>query len=158
MKSKVHFSKYCIIVTAGVTGLLIAGTVMKAVEGEAILLPVAITAIILVAGLYYCPVEVEAGADALRLRRLLSGWKRFDYSDIAEIDTCYPSAVGIRLCGSGGYFGYWGWFSDITIGGYFGYYADRDQCFFIRLKSGRVYVLSCDSHTALVKAVRARLR
>ena len=66
-------------------------------------------------------------------------------------------AAGIRLCGSGGFFGYWGYFSDIVIGQYFGYYADRSQCFYIKLKNKRQYVISCKNHVGMVEAIRKNI-
>ncbi len=88
---------------------------------------------------------------------MLSGDKTFPLADIVEVDTCYPSAAGIRLCGSGGFFGYWGYFSDIVIGQYFGYYADRSQCFYIKLKNKRQYVISCKNHVGMVEAIRKNI-
>lgn len=158
MKSKVHFSTYCIIITAVVTAALMAGIAATLHNMNECLLITAITVITIFAGLYYCPVSVTAGSDSLRVRRLLSGNKVFKYADIEAIDTCYPSAGGIRLCGSGGFFGYWGYFSDILIGQYFGYYADRSQCFYIRLKNNRQYVISCADHIEMVKTIQQHLK
>lgn len=153
MKSKVHFSIYCKIITAAVIVLFAIGIATTTMEKSTCCLLIAVAALAVATGLYYCPVCVEAGADSVKIHRLLSRPRKFRYSDIEAADTCYPSAGGIRLCGSGGFFGYWGYFSDIIIGQYFGYYADRSQCFYIRLKNGRQYVASCENHIAMTAAI-----
>ena len=158
MKSKVHFSTYCIIITAVVIVALLTGIIANRFNTDRCIILSVITATTALAGLFYCPVSVSVDSNAIRIHRLLSGNKTFKLSDIETVDTCYPSAGGIRLCGSGGFFGYWGYFSDILIGQYFGYYADRSQCFYIRLKNKRQYVISCENHIELVKAIQNNLK
>lgn len=157
MKSKVHFSSYCKIITVAVIALFAVGIATTTMVKSTFCLLIAVTALTVGSGLYYCPVSVEAGTDSVKIHRLLSRPKEFRYADIEAADTCYPSAGGIRLCGSGGFFGYWGYFSDIIIGQYFGYYADRSQCFYIRLKSGRQYVASCENHVAMATAIESHI-
>lgn len=157
MKSKVHFSLYCKIITLAVIALFAIGIATTTMERSTFCLLIAVVAMAVATGLYYCPVCVEADADSVKIHRLLSRPREFKYSDIEAADTCYPSAGGIRLCGSGGFFGYWGYFSDIIIGQYFGYYADRSQCFYIRLKCGRQYVASCENHVAMAAAIESHI-
>lgn len=157
MKSKVHFSKYCTVVTILVLAAFIVGLFETYGDQRSFALLSIMTLLAVFAGLYYCPKAVSAGESGLRIHRLLSGDKIFKYSDIREVDTCYPSAGGIRLCGSGGFFGYWGYFSDILVGQYFGYYADRDQCFYIKLQNNRQYVISCNNHTEIVNEIRKHI-
>lgn len=157
MKSKVHFSAFCTIMTAVCIALFLSGIIVTRHQTDKCILMTAITVIAVFTGLYYCPVSVRVGLDSIKIHRLLSGDKTFRYSDMEAVDTCYPSAGGIRLCGSGGFFGYWGYFSDIIIGQYFGYYADRSQCFCIRLKNKRQYVVSCEQHIDVVKAIQKKL-
>ncbi len=157
MKNMVHFSTYCIIVTVGVLGALLAGIIMTWNHPHESQLGIVVFLVITGFGLYYCPVSVTVDSEGVKLHRLLSGDKVFRYADIEEVDTCYPSVGGLRLCGSGGMFGYWGYFSDIMIGQYFGYYADRSECFYIRLKNRRQYVLSCRNHVATVKEIQKHL-
>ena len=157
MKSKVHFSLYCKIITVAVIALFAAGIATTTMEKSTFCLLIAVAALAVATGLYYCPVCVEADADSVKIHRLLSRPREFKYSDIEAADTCYPSAGGIRLCGSGGFFGYWGYFSDIMIGTYFGYYGSRSHCFLIRLKSGRQYVIGCTDPAAIVSYIEPRL-
>lgn len=158
MKSKVHFSAYCIAITVAVIAALLIGIVATRHQTDKCVLLTVITAFTTLAGLFYCPVSVSVDSDSVKVHRLISGCKSFRYSDIETVDTCYPSAGGLRLCGSGGFFGYWGYFSDILIGQYFGYYADRSQCFYIKLKNQRQYVISCDNHIEMVKTIQKNLK
>ncbi len=112
---------------------------------------------VMISALYYCPTSVTVSESGITLHRLL-GKKVFGFNDILSVDTCYPSAGGIRLCGSGGFFGYWGYFNDIMIGTYFGYYGSRSHCFLIKLKNGRQYVLGCDNPAAIVNYLYEKLR
>lgn len=156
MKSKVKFSVYCIVVTIAVSALLVAVVIMNRDKGGEMEAIAAITGFILLFGLFYCPVSIETSDSGLIIRRVLKS-KTIPYPEISSVDRCYPSAGGLRLCGSGGCLGYWGYFSDIIIGTYFGYYGDRDQCILIKLKSGRQYVVSCKQPDAMAAAIASRL-
>lgn len=158
MKSKVHFSTYCTIITIAVLVLFVVGIVATRNESSKCLIFSIITALATLAGLYYCPVSVTADSKSVKIHRLLSGDKTFNYYDIESVDTFYPSPGALRLCGSGGFFGYWGYFSDIIIGQYFGYYADRSQSFCIKLKNNRQYVISYDNHIEMVKSIMNNLK
>lgn len=154
MESKVHFSHFCTIITAVIIVAFVVAIATTLNDPKNCLILVSVTVLMILTGLYYCPVKVSADSEAVRIHRLMSRDKVFKYDDIQAVDTCYPSAGGIRLCGSGGFFGYWGYFSDIIIGQYFGYYADRSQCFYIRLKNKRQYVVSCRNHIEMVKFIQ----
>lgn len=158
MKSKVHFSLFCKIITIAVFAALIGATISSIGNTRDCAILSAITLLAIFSGLYYCPTAVSATTAGVTVHRCLSGDKVFRYSDIKKVDTFYPSAGGLRLCGSGGFFGYWGYFSDILIGQYFGYYADRNQCFYIVLKNNRQYVISCNNHTEMVKTIQQHLK
>ena len=149
MKNKVKYSAYSLIITAAVLIIFAAAIATNLHDADNLAISCLILGAATLAGLYYCPVSVEADQTAVTLRRLLAGKKTFKCSDIASVDTCYPSAGGLRLCGSGGFFGYWGYFSDILIGTYFGYYGSRSHCFVIKLKNGKQYVIGCENPVAM---------
>ena len=158
MKTKVHFSNYCIIITTVVIAALLIGIVATRHQTDKCIIMAIVAVTSILAGLFYCPVSISTDSDSLKIHRLLSGYKAFKYSDIESVDTCYPSIGGIRLCGSGGFFGYWGYFNDILIGQYFGYYADRSQCFCIKLKNKRQYVISSENHIEMVEFIQNYLK
>lgn len=157
MKSKVHFSYFCIGITIAVLTVFAIGLISTYNQGNRFYILLAIFIASLASGLYYCPTNIEAGGKSIKINRILSTSKEFLYSDISKIDFCYPSAGGIRICGSGGFFGYWGYFQDNIIGYYFGYYGDRSQCVLIRLNSGKQYVVSCTECDKMVEYLRTKM-
>lgn len=157
MTSKVHFSLYCIIISTVFVIVLAACIIILWNQPDKCAIISVISACTILAALYYCPISVSVDAGEVKIRRLLSGYKKFKISEIEATDICYPSAGGKRICGSGGFFGYWGYFSDKIIGQYFGYYADRSQCFYIRLKNKRQYVISCHDYADIVKDIQSHL-
>ena len=78
MKSKVHFSTYCTIITIVVPAALLTGilTHLHSID-QPTLLTMALTVAIVAAGLYYCPVSVSVNPSELIIHRLLSGDKTF---------------------------------------------------------------------------------
>ncbi len=145
------------VLTIGTIILLIVGMISTYGQESKFIFLTIITVGLIGVSLYYCPREISADENTLRIRRVLSGDKVFPYSEISGIELCYPSLGGLRLCGSGGFMGYWGYFHDITIGTFFGYYGDRNECFVIRLKNGRQYVISCCDQGQMVRFVEAKL-
>lgn len=101
MKRKAQFSYYCIAVTVVLLILLCVGIVANFGIHDKLVAMSVITVVAVLAGLYYCPVSVSADSDRVRIHRFLAGDKSFRYADIDSVDTCYPSAGGIRLCGRG---------------------------------------------------------
>lgn len=158
MKNKVKFSIFVQVITAVVILLCIVGEISLWNIHEKLIKFNLIMGAGIIAGLYYCPVSVEANLSEIKLHRLLAKPKIFAYKDIQSVETCYPSAGGIRLCGSGGLFGYWGYFSDIMIGTYFGYYGSRSYCFLVKLKNGKQYVLGCENPVAMVDYIKSNLK
>ena len=70
--------------------------------------------------LFYMPMSITCSADELLIQRSLR-IKSIPLSDIQSVKLCPPTMAEHRLCGSGGWFGYWGWFSEPSIGKYFAY-------------------------------------
>lgn len=157
MKQKVKFSSFSKIVTVAVLVLFVVGMVALIGDGGKMLRFCIIVGGTIVVGLYYCPISIEADKSEIRIRRLLSAPKVITYDTIQDVDTCYPSAGGLRLCGSGGFFGYWGYFSDIMIGSYFGYYGSRSNCTLVKLKDGKQYVIGCDNAVAMVDYIKSQI-
>lgn len=157
MKQKVKFSAYSLIVTAVVLVLFVVGIFTLLGNEEKLILFCIIMGMTTIAGLYFCPKSIEAAASGIMLHRLLSSPKEFSYNSIQEVDTCYPSAGGLRLCASGGFFGFWGYFSDIMIGSYFGYYGSRSNCILVKMKDGKQYVLGCDNAVAMADYIKQQI-
>jgi len=157
MKQNIKFSAYSLIVTAVVLILCVVGIFSLIGNAEKLTIFCIIIGVVTIVGLYYCPKSIQANESSVTLHRLLSSRKVFNYNSIQAVDTCYPSAGGLRLCGSGGFFGYLGYFSDIMIGAYFGYYGSRSNCFLIKMNNGRQYVLGCDNPVDMVDYIKTQL-
>ena len=63
-----------------------------------------------------------------------------------------------RIVGSGGWFGYYGWFSERDLGRYFAYYGKASDCFLVTLRDGRKYMLGCDDAPAMVEAIKDKMK
>lgn len=157
MKSKVKFSIFSIIITALVLVLLIIGIFSLRGNFDDLVLFSSITVLAILSGLYYCPCSVEATSEGVKINRLLSGAKTFSYDEIEKVDACSLSISSLRLCGSGGFFGYWGYFHDNAIGNYFGYYGDKNYCMLLRLKNVRQYVLGCEDVSSMAKYISSAI-
>lgn len=157
MKQKIKFSSFSIITTAAVMVIFVIGVISVIDNPDKLITLGVIAGITTIAGAYYCPTSVEASETGIILHRLMSRPKEFSYDMIQSVESCYPSAGGIRLCGSGGFFGYWGYFSDIMIGTYFGYYGSRDNCMLLKLKNGHQYVIGGSNIPALVNFIQLHL-
>lgn len=103
MKNKVKFSIYSKIITVLVLILFAAGVIALLDNTRELPLFCIIMGGATITGLYFCPISIEADQSEIKLHRLLSHPKCFAYNDIQSVDTCYPSAGGLRLCGSGGF-------------------------------------------------------
>lgn len=156
MKSKVTLSAYCKVITFALIILLIIG-IVSCRDNESKLWALVVVSIALISfSLFYFPTSIETTNSSLIIHRFLKS-KIIPYSFISSADTCIPSAGGLRLCGSGGFLGYWGYFNDIIIGTYFGYYGNRNQCILIKLKNGKQYVVSCEEPIQMISSINDHL-
>lgn len=112
--------------------------------------------VILIVSLFYMPVSVETGSDSLIIHRYLKSLQ-IPYDSISKAERCYPSSGGIRLLGSGGFLGYWGYFSDIMIGNYFGYFGDKTNCILVRIKNGKQYVIGCEDTRDMLEDIQSKI-
>lgn len=163
MKYKVTKANLVRNVTAGVWVVVFAVSVVACNAIPARLVSVTSVVVMLLAALsvfaillYFfliSPRSVELTADALVLHRV-SGRKVFRYADIAEAGlwTGKPSSL-LRLCGSGAFCGYIGWFSGGGLGAHFEYVGNYADAFYLKLRSGRTYLLSCDGAEHVVESV-----
>ncbi len=108
------------------------------------------------ATLYYAPLSIELKDNVLAVNRSLRV-KEIPLSEIKMVKLCPPTMAARRLFGSGGYFGYWGWFSEPDLGKYFAYYGKSSECFLVLLRNGKKYILGCENAPAMVNAINAKL-
>lgn len=154
MKKTVKYSGWSWFLTAALTLFCVGISGTWYLDGkyqQAILVTVLFVALI-VGALFYAPLYVKITDCHVAVRRPLKS-KVINIDDIASIQLCPPTMGAIRICGSGGWFGYWGWFKERDLGKYFAYYGRSSDCFLIKLKDGRQYIIGCTDAPDAVESV-----
>ncbi|MDE6417594.1 MAG: PH domain-containing protein [Duncaniella sp.] len=72
------------------------------------------------------------------------------YKEIESVRLATPAPDARCTFGIPGCSGYWGTWHDSEHGTYTACYGRRDQCFFVRLKDGRGYMLGCKDPSSIV--------
>lgn len=116
----------------------------------------AILILLCVAALFYMPFSISVNDTNLYINRSLK-IKSIPLKEIKSVKLCPPTMTEKRICGSGGWFGYWGWFSEPSIGKYFAYYGKASDCFLIEQKNGKKYLLGCDDAPTMVEYLSERI-
>ena len=160
MRQRVELSSFSVIITTlGIVifiGLLLYSIFSDAPVGMVIVLAAAIT-FIGFAALFYAPLSISVDNERISVNRCWKS-KSIPLSEIASVKFCPPTMAERRLCGSGGWFGYWGWFSEPSIGKYFAYYGKASDCFLVRLKNGSQYILGCENPKDMVAYLSSKIR
>ncbi len=107
-------------------------------------------------GLFYMPMSISADKDAIYVNRSLK-IKTIPIEDVKSVRLSPPTMGAIRICGSGGFLGYWGWFKERDLGKYFAYYGRSSDCFLVELKDGRKYMLGCKNPQKMVEYIKSQL-
>lgn len=159
MEHRVKLSTYALIMSVVGVAVILAVAVYQWLRGEAMVAAILAGMIVLlgVLALFYMPLAIGVDGDVLFVRRPL----RTKMIPLEDIESCRPVQPTIserRICGSGGWMGYWGRFSEPSIGRYFAYYGRASDCFLVRLRDGRQYLLGCEDPAAIVEAVNRRGR
>lgn len=113
--------------------------------------------VLMILTLFYMPMSITCSTDELLIQRSMR-IKTIPLSDIQSVKLCPPTMAEHRLCGSGGWFGYWGWFSEPSIGKYFAYYGKSSDCFLVTLKNGKQYMLGCENPSDMVDYINSQIR
>lgn len=158
MKSKVSLSKYSLIATMLIITALVILTVIFFVRHQtaAAWTGVGVIALLYFLTLFYTPVELRLDKGKLIVHRPMRN-RVINVADIDSVKLCPPTMAERRICGSGGFGGYWGWFSERDLGRYFAYYGKASDCFLVQLKNGRQYMLGCAEPHRMVDAILSQL-
>lgn len=98
------------------------------------------------------PFNIKIEENKLKLNKII-GKLEININDIDEANILLGD-MGIRLFGSGGLFGFTGYFKNKKLGKYIAYVMDTNNKFYIKLKSGKTYVFSCDDPEQLVSDIK----
>lgn len=110
----------------------------------------------LIAALFYMPLSIEVDDKELTINRPLRR-KHIPLADIKTVQQMQPTMAERGWPCSGGFFGYWGKYSERDIGNYFAYYGRSSDCFLVRLRNGRQYMLGCCNSAEMVDAIKQKL-
>lgn len=103
---------------------------------------------------YYCPLFIEVNHTHFHIIRLL----RKKAIPLADIAVAIPFGIKnkrmLRLCGAGGFAGFWGWYSASGIGRFFLYATRLDTLLLVQLQSGRKYVVSCEDPAKMARFIQ----
>lgn len=157
MKSRVSLSTFSIILTAIITGALVAGCIVTYPEKPAFIVTLAVLALMVISSLLYAPLSIEADQKKITVRSAMRS-QHIPMRNVTEAKLFQPTMGAIRLFASGGYMGYWGIFREGDIGRYMAYYGKASDCFLIRLKNGDKYVLGCKDPSAMVGYIRSQMK
>lgn len=106
--------------------------------------------------LLFAPLSISLSDTDLSIHRSFR-IKNIPLTEISSVKLCPPTMAERRLFGSGGFFGYWGWFSEPSIGRYFAYYGKASDCFLVTLKNGKKYVLGCQDAPKMAEAIAGKI-
>ncbi len=156
MKQQVEFSKFCIISTLACLGILV-WTIFIISEIWWQIGWGSFIAILHIVCLYYMPLSIAADEHSIYINRSLKV-KRISIAEVKSVRLCPPTMGAIRVCGSGGYLGYWGWFSERDLGKYFAYYGKSSDCFLVELHNGHKYILGCKNAPDMVEYINKQIK
>ena len=158
MKRKVAFSTYSIILTIASIFLFVLWMLRSLHIGQEWLFYIMAASLVIFCGLalFFAPVSVSVEDGCLNVNMLLRT-RSFPLSDIQSVAVCPPTMAEKRILGSGGFFGYWGWFREPSIGKYMAYYGKASDCFLVRLRSGKLYMLSCQDPLGMMEFINSKL-
>ena len=159
LKKRVRLSTWSIIMTIITMAILIGICVWQFSKTENEFFCWLLLFIVIVwsfCSLFYSPMYIVLTNDSINVETPIRV-HRIPLDEIESVKICTPTMSEHRICGSGGYFGYFGWFREPSIGKYFAYYGMASQTFLIRLKSGRQYMLGCSDSKEMAKALSDEL-
>ena len=156
MESKVRLSKYSLGITIIVLGSLLAG-ILLVEDNKSWYFLFIVTFLLLLFSFRYSPVKIKADEDNVTVK-CITRRHNIKIDEIESVEMFQPTMTSFRLCGSGGFFGYWGIFKEGDIGRYAAYYGKVSDCFLIRMKNGNKYVLGCENPIEMVNFINSKIR
>ncbi len=102
------------------------------------------------------PLSISVDNNNLVIKRPIKS-KIIPISEINSVSLTPPTMGERRICASGGFFGYWGWFKERELGKYFAYYGKASDCFFVKLSNGRNYMIGCEDPQQITSFLQKRM-
>lgn len=116
-----------------------------------------ITLCVLLTCAIFLPIRLIVTKETIRIIRPV-GTVKIEMKDILSCNVIEDEKrffdQVIRTCGSGGVYGYWGYFRHKKYGKIRFFATHRKQCFLIRLKDGKYYAISSEKRDEIVGFIR----
>lgn len=159
IKSSFKWDAMAIIVTIVFNAILIS-FVISAFRSSIILLEL-ISLFMAVCCAFFVPVRLIVSKDAIIIRRPI-GTVKIEMSDImsciiVENEKQFFDKT-IRTCGSGGAYGYWGYFRHERYGKIRFFVTHKKQCFLVKLKDGKHYAISSIKREEIVNFIQSNIK
>ena len=155
MKQPVRPSSFSVTISA-IMMIVLLGIIVFSHNHWTVILISSALLLMCISAIIYMPLSISVNENEVSINRLLLV-KRIPLSEIVEVKLVSPTMAEKRICGSGGWMGYWGWFSEKDLGKYFAYYGNSSDCFLLKLKNGRQYMLGCSNPASIVCYIQDRL-
>lgn len=154
MNRKVKISTYSMLITIIGFSVLVALMILNLNNHHVISSYIigGLLVVMCVLSLFFTPISISVDETYLNVNMTLRV-KSIPLKKIESVALCPPSMSEKRIFGSGGWFGYWGWFSEPSIGKYFAYYGKASDCFLVKLKDGRQYILGCTDSLSIIEYI-----
>lgn len=156
MKSKISYSTYANLLTGFISLVLFAGCIATVREKYAFSILLTVYLFLFVSSMLWGPCYIKADERYLVLGSLCKK-KKILMSNIESVELFQPTMGALRICGSGGFMGYWGIFREGDIGKYYAFYGKASDCFLVRLKNGDKYVLGCNQPAQMVEYIQSQI-
>lgn len=157
MKSRVSLSRFSSILTLIIFVAFIAGLVLTHNDTGAFITLCVLTLFLLIPSMIFGPLYISATDTEVNIVCPIK-IHTIPMRRIVGVERFQPTMGSIRICGSGGFMGYWGIFKEGDIGRYMAYYGRSSDCFLIRLENGDKYVLGCNSPDEMVAYIKSHIR
>ena len=154
MKSKIAYSRFVIILTAAIIGILFIGCIVTVHEKPAFFILLAVYLLLIAMALFWGPAYIKAVDDYIVMGSLCRS-KKIPMRDVESVEHFQPTMGAIRVFGSRGFMGYWGVFREGDIGRYYAFYGKASDCFLVRMRNGDKYVLGCEEPDKMIDYIKA---
>ncbi len=154
MKSRIALSPYTSIITCIYIIVLLTLCVVIGQHKVATHIFLAVFLILILSAFLFGAFYIKADSKYVILGSILRK-RKILISNIESVELFQPSKATIRICGSGGFMGYWGIFKEADLGRYYAFYGKASDCFLVRMKNGDKYVLGCENPSAMFDYIKS---
>lgn len=157
MKSKVSYSRFVMIFTAIVVGLLYFGCIATVDNKPKFFILLALYISLIISALIFAPFYIKADDAKITMGSIVRR-QTIPMEEVESVELCPPTMGSMRILGSCGFMGYWGIYREGGIGRYYAFYGKSSDCFLVRTKKGSSYMLGCDNPGEMVDYIRSQIK